>query len=129
MAQGPGKYDDIATMVMAAAQAEGCIVIVWNGKYGAGFSAQFADPVLMGNIPQMLRNVADQMEQDVKELETGKEYVVRHRHNSLYWQGGNNWGNLKSALIFNSDERHGLNGIQKIKLPLDGVWNTYSILP
>jgi hypothetical protein len=68
MAIGPGKYDDVATMAIQMTQAEGVIVIIWNGKEGAGFSAQFSDPVLMGHIPEMLRNIADQLDSDVKEM-------------------------------------------------------------
>jgi hypothetical protein len=59
---GPGKYDDEATIVMERTKAEGVIVIIWNGKDGAGFSAQFSNPVLMMHIPEMLRNIADQIE-------------------------------------------------------------------
>jgi hypothetical protein len=68
MATGPGKYDDIATMAMNITQAEGVIVIVLNGNKGYGFSAQFDDPVLMRNVPGMLRSIADQIDADSKAL-------------------------------------------------------------
>jgi hypothetical protein len=65
MTIGAGKYDYLATEVREKAQAEGVIVIIWNGNKGQGFSAQFADPVLMRHVPNMLRDVAMQMEIDI----------------------------------------------------------------
>jgi hypothetical protein len=66
MALGPGKYDDVATMAREMTKAEGVIVMVWNGNKGYGFSAQFSDPILLRRVPDILRDVADQMENDVK---------------------------------------------------------------
>ena len=62
MAFGPGKYDDLATEVRAKAKAEGVVVIVVNGTKGNGFSAQLS-PALTLTLPQMLRIMADQMEE------------------------------------------------------------------
>ena len=59
---GPGKYDDLATQIREKAKASGVLVIVFDGEKGSGFSAQL--PLeLMVNIPQMLRSVAEQIEQ------------------------------------------------------------------
>jgi hypothetical protein len=59
---GPGKYDKECT---AAREATGgsVLLIVLNGKVGAGFSAQIADPRALIILPQLLRDVADQIEQ------------------------------------------------------------------
>ncbi len=60
---GPGKYDNICTLVREGTEARGVIVIILGGNLGNGFSAQF-DPELAYSIdiPARLREVADQME-------------------------------------------------------------------
>jgi hypothetical protein len=63
MAVGPGKYDDLATTVREQAHAAGVIVIVIGGDKGEGFAMQ-ADVRTMLALPQMLRHIADQIEQD-----------------------------------------------------------------
>ncbi len=40
MPAGPGKYDDLCTMVLEQAAAEAAIVVVKNGRLGSGFSVQ-----------------------------------------------------------------------------------------
>ena len=66
MAIGPGKYDDVATMARVASQARGgVIVIVLGGSQGSGFAMQSEDPILMAKVPEILRNIADQIEADL----------------------------------------------------------------
>ena len=62
---GPGRYDDLCTLVRASAEAEGAIVIVIDGTRGAGFSCQGTVEVI-NKLPQILRDVAGQIERDVK---------------------------------------------------------------
>jgi hypothetical protein len=62
MAFGPGKYDDLATEARTKAQAEGVIVLVFNGRLGGGFSAQLT-PELTLQIPRILRQMADEIEE------------------------------------------------------------------
>lgn len=64
MALGPGKYDDLATLVRERAQAEGVVVIVIGGSKGAGFSVQATARVTM-RLTELLRRIADDIEQDV----------------------------------------------------------------
>jgi hypothetical protein len=64
MTMGPGKYDDLATVVQAQTQARGVILIVIGGNRGEGFSCQATLEVTLA-LPAMLRNIADQMEADV----------------------------------------------------------------
>ena len=40
MPMGPGKYDDLATIVRAQAAAAGVLVVVIDGAAGSGFSVQ-----------------------------------------------------------------------------------------
>ena len=61
MAWGPGKYDPEATQVRASTKANGVILIVFEGDRGSGFSAQL-DALKLIAIPQMLRDIADQIE-------------------------------------------------------------------
>jgi hypothetical protein len=69
MTFGPGKYDDLATMVREAAgvgskRGGGVIVIVVNGERGNGFSVQ-ADLETSMMLPDLLVTVAKQMRKDV----------------------------------------------------------------
>ena len=62
---GPGKYDDLATIVRGQAAAEGVAVLVFNGAAGSGFSIQ-ADPLIVATIPRVLRFMADEIEQSLE---------------------------------------------------------------
>ena len=61
MAIGPGKYDDLCTVVRETANAEGAIIIILNGNQGGGFSCQ-APLELTARLPAILRAVADDIE-------------------------------------------------------------------
>jgi hypothetical protein len=61
MALGPGKYDAVCTVAREAAEAEGVLLIVLNGKFGSGFSVQ-AFPETLGPMPLLLRKLADDIE-------------------------------------------------------------------
>ena len=65
MALGPGKYDDLATVVPEPAQARGVIVIVIDGKLGGGFSVQ-ANRAVTARLPALLRHIADDIEHDTR---------------------------------------------------------------
>jgi hypothetical protein len=66
MTIGPGKYDDICTVVREDTNADLAIVIVLSGKYGDGFSCQTVDPMVMERVPEMLETVAEQIRKDMK---------------------------------------------------------------
>jgi hypothetical protein len=57
MAIGPGKYDDLCTLVREQAKAQGVIVIVIDGSKGTGFSCQ-ADHLTTARLPAILESVA-----------------------------------------------------------------------
>lgn len=61
---GRGKYDDYASLVGALTNADGVMVIVFNGNQGTGFAAQFTNAEMVLAIPEVLRTVADQIEKD-----------------------------------------------------------------
>jgi len=57
MPEGPGKYDDLCTLVRERAGADGAIVIVFGGALGSGFSVQMPG-WLMPSVPGVLERVA-----------------------------------------------------------------------
>lgn len=65
MALGPGKYDDLCTMVKEQSQAEGVVLIIVGGNKGVGFSAQLTAPQMV-SLPLVLRNIADKIEEDYR---------------------------------------------------------------
>jgi hypothetical protein len=64
MAVGPGKYDDLCTLVREKAKAAGAIVLVFGGEYGHGFSCQ-ADPVTTATLPDLLERIAADIRKDL----------------------------------------------------------------
>ncbi len=65
MASGPGKYDDLCTFVRVTAGARGAIVMIFHGNDRSGFSVQ-ADPETLAVLPAMLRDMANEMEGDIR---------------------------------------------------------------
>jgi hypothetical protein len=68
VAEGPGRYDKEAAMVMESAKARGVMVIIYRGDRGNGFSMQSTDPRFIRTIPDILRSMADQIDQDIKNM-------------------------------------------------------------
>jgi len=66
MALGPGKYDELCTEVRTKADAQGCILIIFGGNHGFGFSVQ-ASPGTLARLPKLLRELADAVERDMPE--------------------------------------------------------------
>jgi len=62
---GAGKYDELTTYVREQSQARGAIVIIIGGNKGEGFSCQ-TDLTTLLLLPEMLRDIANQMEKDRK---------------------------------------------------------------
>lgn len=61
---GPGKYDDLATIVRAQAAAAGVLLVVIDGAAGSGFSVQ-ATPETSARLPELLRFMADEIERSM----------------------------------------------------------------
>lgn len=61
MTDGPGKYDDLCTIVREAAAAVGVVVIVMGGNRGSGFSAQVQEPLTPDKLATLLEDVAKQI--------------------------------------------------------------------
>jgi hypothetical protein len=65
MAYGEGKYDPECMAAMTSSRAEATLLIVLGGDRGTGFSLTTKSMEVLGWIPRMLRDVADQIEIDV----------------------------------------------------------------
>lgn len=64
MTVGPGKYDDLCTMVREKANADWAIVLIGGGDRGNGFSCQTSDLAVMVSLPDMLESIARQIRRD-----------------------------------------------------------------
>lgn len=62
---GPGKYDDLCTQAREAANAKGAILLIFGGDKGNSFCCQLP-PLLALEVPSMLRDMADQIEESMK---------------------------------------------------------------
>ena len=60
MTVGPGKYDDLCTMVREKAVAAAAIVIIIGGNKGHGFSVQ-AIPGTADALPELLEEIVKQL--------------------------------------------------------------------
>jgi hypothetical protein len=65
---GPGKYDDLCTLVRERAgitedSGGGVVLIIFNGNKGNGFACQ-TDPEILLLLPDILQNVARQMREE-----------------------------------------------------------------
>jgi hypothetical protein len=65
MPTGPGKYDKWCLDVLLEVQADATVLIVLNGVLGSGFSVNATSPVLTKRLPDMLRMVANEIEQSL----------------------------------------------------------------
>jgi hypothetical protein len=59
---GPGKYDPETTRIRRDTHAAGVLLVVFDGDRGNGFSAQLPLDLTL-RIPEILRDIADQIEQ------------------------------------------------------------------
>lgn len=65
MPLGPGKYDDLCTVVRDSAKADAAIVIIHGGERGNGFSVQGPFEFAL-SLPAILRSVADNIEETMR---------------------------------------------------------------
>jgi hypothetical protein len=64
MPVGPGKYDDLATLVRETTNAQAVVLIIVEGDRGSGFSVQALPPFVDGGtLVKLLRDMADQIEE------------------------------------------------------------------
>jgi hypothetical protein len=76
MPTGPGKYDAEASLVQMRTNAQGVLLIVLEGDKGDGFSiASFdiqATLQITLSLPKLLREMANQIDAEIKEHGLGK---------------------------------------------------------
>jgi len=63
---GPGRYDDLCTLVRKRAKAEGVVVIIVGGNRGHGFAVQ-GDLELTERLPDMLESVARDIRRSLRQ--------------------------------------------------------------
>jgi hypothetical protein len=68
MAYGPGKYSVLCAHAMTDAKALACVLITLGGEKGSGFEV-VGQPGVVLDLPALLREMADQIERDQKEIE------------------------------------------------------------
>lgn len=64
MPRGPGKYDDVCTLVRTRTLARGVVVIVIGGSRGSGFSVQ-GDEEVTRALPELLETMIPQIRQSL----------------------------------------------------------------
>jgi len=67
---GGGKYEEEARVLSEQLAATGIILIVLGGKRGNGFEVRIP-PEDASALARVLREVADEMEEDIKRLTSG----------------------------------------------------------
>jgi hypothetical protein len=63
--RGPGKYDDLATMVRHVTGASGVVLFVFNGASGDGVAVQ-CTPESMVSLADALEEVANRIRDDLR---------------------------------------------------------------
>jgi len=61
---GAGKFDEHATRIREATDADGVIVMVLGGKLGSGFSVQAPLPI-QAMLPELLTDLAANIKRDL----------------------------------------------------------------
>jgi hypothetical protein len=59
---GPGKYDDLCTVVRETAEAKAAIIIILDGNKGNGFSVQSTTSLS----PNSLANILDRISKELR---------------------------------------------------------------
>ena len=59
---GPGKYDEAASVVMAMTGARGVLVMILGGVHGHGFEVHTDDIGVIEELTKLLREMADKIE-------------------------------------------------------------------
>lgn len=60
--RGPGKYDAACTRALVETKARVAILIVLGGEHGSGFSVNSISPADESQLPKILRELADMIE-------------------------------------------------------------------
>ena len=66
MSVGPGRYNEVCTLVRKRTRARAVVLLILDGDRGQGFEVQTADPLLLKGLPALLRNMAEAIEADAQ---------------------------------------------------------------
>jgi hypothetical protein len=76
MTEGPGRYDAEASWVQERTKAHGVLLMIVGGNKGNGFSLASYDIQatleITLSLPKLLREMANQIESDIKEQSFGQ---------------------------------------------------------
>lgn len=64
---GAGKYDAVCKTILNATDAEGVVLIIFNGELGNGLSIK-GTPKIAFTLPSLLRKLANAIEADLESL-------------------------------------------------------------
>jgi hypothetical protein len=67
---GPGKYDHECEFLLKLLQARAIILAVVDGNRGSGFEVSTNDQKFERVLPALLREMADEIEKDLREKES-----------------------------------------------------------
>lgn len=70
MALGGGRYDAETTALLAAFRASCVVLLVRGGPRGDGFSVSARGVHVLASLPSVLREMADQIENDLRKLQS-----------------------------------------------------------
>lgn len=62
-----GKYDAVAEALILSTQADMVLVMISGGRKGSGFSVSTMNPNHVSQVPRLLREIADKIEQSQSE--------------------------------------------------------------
>ena len=66
----PGKYDYLCVDALEKTNAECAVLMIFNGQRGNGFSVNSRSMDIVYTLPERLRYMADQIENDLKSKRT-----------------------------------------------------------
>jgi hypothetical protein len=73
MPPGPGKYDALAMHCLKEAQAEGVILLVFNGNKGSGICGKKIDYEIAG-VEEVIRSLPDILREVARNIEKAPPY-------------------------------------------------------
>ena len=62
----PGKYNDLCVDALEKTNAECAVLMIFHGQRGNGFSVNARSMDIVYTLPEKLRDMADQIENDLK---------------------------------------------------------------
>jgi hypothetical protein len=78
---GGGKYDDACTKAQKMTNAHSVILMVIGGNKGNGFSLQSFDMMFPVRVPELLRELAQKIDNELKLIDNELKLKARNEEN------------------------------------------------